>query len=59
MKLIAILEVDEEKLSSMDSNFEREMGWLEESGITLNKYEEFNSCSDFEYALQKPKILQE
>lgn len=36
----AILEVDEDKLEEMNSDFETEMGWVEESGIYLQSYEE-------------------
>lgn len=35
MFIKAILEVDEDKLEEMDSTFETEMGWVEQSGIYL------------------------
>lgn len=40
MFIKAILEVDEDKLEEMNSSFETEMGWVEESGIYLQSYEE-------------------
>lgn len=42
MYIKAILEVDEDKLNEMDSNFETEMGWVEQSGIYLQSYEEID-----------------
>lgn len=36
----AILEIDEDKLEELDSSFETEMGWVEQSGIYLQSYEE-------------------
>lgn len=38
----AILEVDEDKLQEMDSNFEIEMCWVEQSGIYLQSWEEMD-----------------
>ena len=40
MYIKAILEVNEDKLDEMDSTFETEMGWVEQSGIYLQSYEE-------------------
>lgn len=40
MFIKAILEVDEDKLKELNSNFETEMGWVEQSGIYLQSYEE-------------------
>ena len=40
MFIKAILEVDEDKLDEMDSTLETEMGWVEQSGIYLQSYEE-------------------
>ena len=38
----AILEVDEDKLEELGSDFEAEMGWVEQSGIYLQSYEEID-----------------
>ena len=43
MKIIAILNVDEEKLAETGNDFESEMGWVEESGITLERYKEIKT----------------
>lgn len=48
MRVVAILEIDEEKLTELSSNFEREMGWVEQSGIRLVEYQE--QKEDYEYA---------
>lgn len=37
MKVVALLEVDDEILKDYDS-FETEMGWVAQSGITLTDY---------------------
>lgn len=46
MRIIAVLDVDEEQLKEMDSNFEKEMGWVEQSGIHLVEYHEETNTSE-------------
>jgi hypothetical protein len=50
MRIIAVLEVDEEKLMQTGHSFEEEMGWAVPSGITLKDYINAQECSVFEYA---------
>ena len=40
MRIIAVLDVDEEKLVRTGHSFEEEMGWAAESGITLTSRSE-------------------
>ena len=42
MLIKAILEIDENKLEELGSSFETEMGWVTESGIYLQDYEEIS-----------------
>ena len=37
-KVLVLLNVDTEKLEEMGSSFETEMGWVVESGITIDDY---------------------
>jgi len=37
-KVVAILEVDDDKLSKLNSDFPNEMGWVADSGIYLIDY---------------------
>ena len=37
-KVLVLLNVDTEKLEELDSNFEDEMGWVAQSGITIDDY---------------------
>lgn len=48
MKIIAVLEVDTEKLEDIDSIFEQEMGWVEQSGIHMVEYQK--KKEEYEYA---------
>lgn len=50
MRIIAVLDVDEEKLVRTGHSFEEEMGWTAESGITLTSYTDTEKCSTYEYA---------
>lgn len=50
MRVIAVLEVDEDKLAEMEHSFEDEMKWAADSGITLKEYTEADKCSEYEYA---------
>lgn len=50
MKVIAILNVDENLLAETEHNFKDEMLWVSPSGITLEKYNEIDKCSNYEYA---------
>ncbi len=50
MRVVAILEVDTEKLAETGHSFEEEMGWAVQSGITLREYKEVGEASDYEYA---------
>lgn len=50
MRVIAVLEVDEEKLAELEHTFEDEMKWVVDSGITLKEYMEADKCSEYEYA---------
>ena len=50
MRIIAVLDVDEEKLVRTGHSFEEEMGWAAESGITLTSYTDAEKCSTYEYA---------
>lgn len=51
MKMFAILEVDEKALEKTGHSFEEEMGWVEQSGITLKGYQEAGKCGEYEYAM--------
>lgn len=51
MRIIAVLDVDEEKLARTGHSFEEEMGWAAESGITLTSYTNAEKCSTYEYAV--------
>ena len=37
-KVLVLLDVDTDKLEELGSNFIREMGWVEQSGITIDDY---------------------
>jgi hypothetical protein len=50
MMILAVLNVDKEKLTETGHSFENEMGWLAQSGITLNHYAKANKCDLYEYA---------
>lgn len=50
MRIIAVLDVDEKKLSQTGHSFEEEMGWAAPSGITLSSYTDARKCSTYEYA---------
>lgn len=50
MRIIAVLDVDEDKLAQTGHSFEEEMGWAVESGITLTSYTDVENCSTCEYA---------
>lgn len=50
MKVIAVLEVDEEKLAELEHTFEDEIKMSADSGITLERYIEADKCSEYEYA---------
>jgi len=50
MKVVAVLEVDTEKLAETGHSFEEEMGWVSQSGITLREYKEADKASEYEYA---------
>lgn len=50
MMILAVLNVDKEKLTETGHSFEDEMGWLAQSGITLNCYAEADMCDLYEYA---------
>lgn len=51
MKILAILDVNEEKLRKTKHSFEEEMGWVEDSGITLGEYYEVETCGEYEYVM--------
>lgn len=46
MKILALLDVDEEQLKSCESNFEDEMGWVAESGISIDDYIEIEDTDE-------------
>lgn len=50
MRVIAILEVDEEKLAETGHNLEDEMGWLAQSGISMVSHKKIETASEYEYA---------
>ena len=50
MRVIAVLEINEKKLSETGHSFEEEMDWVAQSGITLKEYQETSRCSAYEYA---------
>lgn len=50
MKILAILDVDEEKIAKSGHSFEEEMGWLAQSGITLSSYTDAKKCRTYVYA---------
>lgn len=50
MKILAVLDVDEEKIAETGHSFGEEMGWLAQSGITLNSYTEAGEYITYEYA---------
>lgn len=50
MRILVVLEVDMEKLAGTGLSFQKEIGLLEESGITLNSYAEAEEHSIYEYA---------
>lgn len=50
MMILAVLNVDKEKLTETGHSFEDEMGRLAQSGITLNHYAEADRCDLYEYA---------
>lgn len=49
-KVIAILEVNEEKMNEQGLKFETEMTWVQQSGITMTDYRSLDSCMEMEYA---------
>lgn len=51
MKVVAILEVDKEKLAETGRCFKEEMERMARSGITLRYYKEAGKASDYEYAV--------
>ncbi|MFG6324450.1 MAG: hypothetical protein K1W41_24690 [Lachnospiraceae bacterium] len=50
MMILAVLNVDKEKLTETGHSFEDEMGWLAQSGITLSSYTEAGAYITYEYA---------
>ena len=50
MRVVAILEVDKEKLAETGCCFEEEMKRMAHSGITLRYYKEADKAGDYEYA---------
>lgn len=48
VRIVAVLEVDKEKLAKMGRNFEYEMGWTQQSGIQMVEYQE--QRGEYEYA---------
>lgn len=48
MKIIAVLEVNKERLAETGGSFEQEMGWVEQSGIQMVEYQEYEGR--YEYA---------
>lgn len=50
MRVIAILEVDQEKLAETGHTLEDEMGWIAQSGISMVSHEEIKPSSEYEYA---------
>lgn len=50
MRVIAILEVDEEKLAETGQSLEDEMGWLAQSGISMVSHKKIETASEYEYA---------
>lgn len=63
MMILAVLNVDKEKLAEAGLGFEEEMGWLAQSGITLSSYTEAEKYDTYEYAafiwnLEKQEYVQ-
>ena len=50
MRVIAVLDVDEEELAETGHSFEEEMGWASQSGITMKEYREADKAGEYEYA---------
>lgn len=50
MRVIAVLEVDKEKLAETGRSFEEEIGRAAQSGITLEEYKEADKVGEYEYA---------
>lgn len=50
MRIIAILDVDEKKLTHTGHSFEEEIRRAVQSGITLTSYTDAEKCSTYEYA---------
>lgn len=50
MKVVALLEVDENILAESGQSFSGEMGWVAQSGIQMLDYKEISENSDCEYA---------
>lgn len=48
VRMVAVLEVDKEKLAESGGNFEDEMGWAAQSGIQMVEYQE--QRGEYEYA---------
>ena len=48
VRIVAVLEVDKERLTETGGNFEDEMGWIEQSGIRMVEYQE--QRGEYEYA---------
>lgn len=48
MRVVAILEIDKEKLAESGGSFEHEMRWVEQSGIRMVEYQE--QKGEYEYA---------
>lgn len=49
-KVIAILEVNVDQMNEQGFEFETEMAWIQQSGITMTDYRTLNSCTEIEYA---------
>lgn len=50
MRVIAVLEVDEEKMAELEHILEDEMKLATYPGIILKGYKEADKCSEYEYA---------
>lgn len=57
-KIIAMLQVDENKLEELDSDFVTEMGWVEQSGIIMGDYIDISDKNPpVKLMLQNNKLL--
>ena len=50
MRVIAVLDVDEERLAKTGNDFNDRMGRLGRIGITLREYTKMDGISEYEYA---------